>query len=103
MTLLELLDESRLHLQRLTPLELAALVSAAQPAMHHAAALPATADANAEPPQPCRPLILDTRTPTDRALYGCIPTSVHAPRTVLEWRVAMDAPLRLAQVCRRRC
>ena len=40
-------------------------------------------------------VILDTRTPTDRALYGCIPGSVHTPRTVLEWRVAMDAPLRL--------
>lgn len=45
-----------------------------------------------------RPLVLDTRTPTDRSLYGCIPGSIHTPRTVLEWRVAMDAPLRLAQV-----
>jgi rhodanese-related sulfurtransferase len=43
-------------------------------------------------------LVLDTRTPTDRAAYGCIPGSVHVPRTVLEWRVAMDAPLRLEQV-----
>ena len=43
-------------------------------------------------------LVLDTRTPTDRALYRCIPGSIHTPRTVLEWRVAMDAPLRLEQI-----
>jgi rhodanese-related sulfurtransferase len=43
-------------------------------------------------------VILDTRTPTDRELYGCIPGSIHTPRTVLEWRVAMDAPLRLSEV-----
>jgi rhodanese-related sulfurtransferase len=43
-------------------------------------------------------VVLDTRTPTDRATYGCIPGSVHTPRTVLEWRVAMDAPLRCPQV-----
>lgn len=41
------------------------------------------------------PVVLDTRTPTDRALYGCIPGSIHTPRTVLEWRVAPDAPLKL--------
>ncbi len=43
-------------------------------------------------------VILDTRTPTDRARYGCIPGSIHTPRTVLEWRVAMDAPLRIDAV-----
>ena len=43
-------------------------------------------------------VILDTRTPTDRALYGCIPGSWHTPRTVLEWRVALDAPVRLAAI-----
>jgi hypothetical protein len=105
-TLLELLDESRMHLQRLTPLELAALVTAAQPALCNAAAPAQTAQIaaiGAEAPPPRRPLILDTRTPTDRALYGCIPSSIHTPRTVLEWRVAMDAPLRLAQVCCHRC
>ena len=43
-------------------------------------------------------IVLDTRTPTDRGLYGCIPGSLHTPRTVLEWRVALDAPLRLPQI-----
>jgi rhodanese-related sulfurtransferase len=43
-------------------------------------------------------LVLDTRTPSDRAAYGCIPGGIHTPRTVLEWRVALDAPLRIAQV-----
>jgi rhodanese-related sulfurtransferase len=43
-------------------------------------------------------LVLDTRTPTDRATYGCIPGSIHTPRTVLEWRVALDAPLRIPQI-----
>jgi rhodanese-related sulfurtransferase len=43
-------------------------------------------------------LVLDTRTPTDRETYGCIPGSIHTPRTVLEWRVAMDAPLRIPQI-----
>jgi rhodanese-related sulfurtransferase len=43
-------------------------------------------------------VVLDTRTPTDRLAYGCIPGSIHTPRTVLEWRVALDAPLRVPQV-----
>lgn len=43
-------------------------------------------------------IVLDTRTPTDRVTYGCIPGSIHTPRTVLEWRVALDAPLRLPQI-----
>lgn len=73
-TLAELLDEARSRLVRLTPHQL----------------LEAQRSGGA--------LVLDTRTPTDRALYGCIPGSIHTPRTVLEWRVAMDAPLRLAQV-----
>jgi rhodanese-related sulfurtransferase len=33
------------------------------------------------------PLALDTRTHTDRARFGVIPGSVHAPRTVLEWHL----------------
>lgn len=33
------------------------------------------------------PLVLDTRTHTDRARFGVIPGSVHAPRTVLEWHL----------------
>jgi rhodanese-related sulfurtransferase len=45
-----------------------------------------------------RLVVLDTRTPTDRATYGCIPGSLHTPRTVLEWRVALDAPLRLREI-----
>jgi rhodanese-related sulfurtransferase len=43
-------------------------------------------------------VVLDTRTPTDRTLYGCIPGAIHTPRTVLEWRVAFDAPLRIPQI-----
>eukprot|EP00731_Ephydatia_muelleri_P028960 Em0020g604a len=74
-SLADLLDEARSCLTRLTPHQL----------------LEAQQTGTA-------PLVLDTRTPTDRALYGCIPGSVHTPRTVLEWRVAMDSPLRLAQV-----
>lgn len=74
MTLAELLETSRSRLVRVDVHELAQLM----------------ADGEV--------LVLDTRTPTDRAAYGCIPGSVHVPRTVLEWRVAMDAPLRLAQV-----
>lgn len=31
-------------------------------------------------------VVLDTRTPTDRQRDGIIPGSIHAPRTVLEWR-----------------
>jgi len=30
-------------------------------------------------------LVLDTRTHTDRGRFGVIPTSVHVPRTVVEW------------------
>jgi rhodanese-related sulfurtransferase len=43
-------------------------------------------------------VVLDTRTPTDRATYGCIPGAIHTPRTVLEWRVALDAPLRIKEI-----
>jgi rhodanese-related sulfurtransferase len=32
------------------------------------------------------PLVLDTRTPSDRARDGIIPGSIHTPRTTLEWR-----------------
>lgn len=32
-------------------------------------------------------LIIDIRTPTDRARDGVIPGSLHLPRTLLEWRV----------------
>ncbi len=70
-TLSELLDDARSGLKRLSPLELSQRSDA---------------------------IVLDTRTPTDRALYGCIPGALHVPRTVLEWRVAQDAPLKLAQI-----
>ena len=72
-TLEELLAEVRQGLRRLSPPEL----------------LAAMADGA---------VVLDVRTPTDRAAYGCIPGSIHAPRTVLEWRVAPDAPLRLPEI-----
>lgn len=70
----ELLAKTRAQLDRLEPLRLAALLEQGE----------AT--------------VLDTRTPTDRALFGCIPGSLHTPRTVLEWRVAIDAPLRIAEI-----
>ncbi len=71
LTIGDLVAEARACLSRLSAVELAASTEA---------------------------LVLDTRTPTDRALYGCIPGSVHAPRTVLEWRVALDSPLRLRAI-----
>lgn len=74
MTLAELLEQCRARLARLEPQELARLLDAGEV------------------------VVLDTRTPTDRSLYGCIPGSVHTPRTVLEWRVALDAPLRIPEV-----
>ena len=70
-TLAELLQEARAQLTRLTPLGLFARTDA---------------------------LVLDTRTPNDRALFGCIPGSLHVPRTVLEWRVAQDAPLKRKEI-----
>ena len=33
------------------------------------------------------PLVIDTRTPTDRVRFGVIAGSIHAPRTVLEWHL----------------
>jgi rhodanese-related sulfurtransferase len=71
-TLTELLDTARQQLVRIEPVVLCQLMVAGEV------------------------IVLDTRTPTDRAAYGCIPGSFHAPRTVLEWRVALDAPLRLS-------
>ena len=37
-------------------------------------------------------LIIDIRTPTDRARNGVIPGSLHLPRTLLEWRVDPTSP-----------
>ncbi len=36
-------------------------------------------------------LVIDTRSSDDRHSSGCIPGSVHIPRTVLEWRLDPDA------------
>jgi rhodanese-related sulfurtransferase len=34
-----------------------------------------------------RPLVIDTRTATDRARFGVIDGAIHAPRTVIEWHL----------------
>ena len=39
-------------------------------------------------------LIIDIRSQDARELYGVVPGSVHIPRTVLEWRIALDSPWR---------
>jgi rhodanese-related sulfurtransferase len=62
----QLLAQARAHLQRITAHEL-----------EHALRL---GDA----------VVLDTRTPTDRDRFGCIPDSIHAPRTLIEFMVDPD-------------
>lgn len=61
-TVHDLLFEARAMISRRTPLQLAQLLRGPEP-----------------------PLVLDTRTHTDRERFGVIPTSVHVPRTVVEW------------------
>ena len=39
-------------------------------------------------------LIIDIRSDDSRELHGVVPGSLHVPRTVLEWRVAVDSPWR---------
>jgi rhodanese-related sulfurtransferase len=39
-------------------------------------------------------VIIDIRSQDARELYGVIPGSLHIPRTVLGWRVAVDSPWR---------
>lgn len=39
-------------------------------------------------------LIVDIRSADARELHGIVPGSLHIPRTVLEWRVAVDSPWR---------
>jgi len=39
-------------------------------------------------------VIIDIRSQDARALHGLIPGSLHIPRTVLEWRIALDSPWR---------
>jgi rhodanese-related sulfurtransferase len=39
-------------------------------------------------------VIIDIRSQDARERYGVIPASLHIPRTVLEWRIAVDSPWR---------
>jgi rhodanese-related sulfurtransferase len=39
-------------------------------------------------------LIIDIRSQDARELHGVVPRSLHIPRTVLEWRVALESPWR---------
>lgn len=39
-------------------------------------------------------IIIDIRSQDARVLHGIVPGSVHIPRTVLEWRIALDSPWR---------
>jgi hypothetical protein len=39
-------------------------------------------------------VIIDIRSQDARELHGVVPGSLHIPRTVLEWRVAVDSPWR---------
>jgi rhodanese-related sulfurtransferase len=39
-------------------------------------------------------VIIDIRSHDARELHGVIPGSLHIPRTVLEWRIALDSPWR---------
>jgi rhodanese-related sulfurtransferase len=39
-------------------------------------------------------VIVDIRSQDSRERYGVIPGSLHIPRTVLEWRIAIDSPWR---------
>jgi rhodanese-related sulfurtransferase len=43
-------------------------------------------------------VILDSRSEDAREGHGVIPGSLHIPRTVLEWRVALDSPWRNAHL-----
>ncbi len=44
-------------------------------------------------------LIIDIRSQDGRELDGVIPGSMHIPRTVLEWRIAIDSPWRNPHLC----
>src|SRR5436305_7348492 len=39
-------------------------------------------------------VIIDIRSRESRECHGVIPGSIHIPRTVLEWRIALDSPWR---------
>lgn len=49
-----------------------------------------------EPAEACSAdgVVIDIRSRESRQLHGVIPGSLHIPRTVLEWRVALDSPWR---------
>jgi len=59
----DLVFEARARITRVEPHELLARLGGANP-----------------------PLVVDTRTPSDRMRFGVIDGSVHVPRTVVEWR-----------------
>lgn len=63
-TVHDMVFEARTSLRRLQPTELAARLRSSPP-----------------------PLVIDSRTPSDRARFGTIGGSIHLPRTVLEWRL----------------
>ena len=63
-TIHDLVYEARSSFQRVTATELAARLATSEP-----------------------PLVIDTRTQTDRARFGVIAGSIHVPRTVLEWHL----------------
>ena len=44
-------------------------------------------------------VLVDTRCDADRAAEGIIPGSVHAPRTVLEWRADANSEFTDARLC----
>lgn len=43
---------------------------------------------------PADGIIIDIRSQDTRELHGVVPGSLHIPRTVLEWRIAIDSPWR---------
>lgn len=63
-TIHDLVHEARASIRRVTAADLAARLRSTEP-----------------------PLVVDTRTPTDRMRFGVIAGSIHAPRTVLEWHL----------------
>jgi rhodanese-related sulfurtransferase/SAM-dependent methyltransferase len=44
-------------------------------------------------------IVIDTRTPSDRRVLGHIPGSIHAPRTVMEWRVDPASGYQDERIC----
>jgi rhodanese-related sulfurtransferase len=63
-TVHDLVYEARTLIDRVAPIELHSQLQAADP-----------------------PLVLDTRTDTDRSRFGVISGSIHVPRTVVEWHL----------------